>query len=76
LDRAANCLKQAKMEWDQACAHSEASGVARWLMENRDALLEQVSRTLEVKIEDQLPNLTTIKGPKRGLDKLLGEAKK
>jgi len=52
------------------------AGVARWLIENRDALLEQATRTLEVKIEDKLPNLTTIKGPKKGLDKLLGEAKK
>jgi hypothetical protein len=69
---AANCLKQAKTEWDEACAHREAAGVARWLIENREALLEQVSRTLEVHIDPELPNLARITGPKEGLDILLG----
>jgi len=40
-------LKQAKMEWDEACGHGEVAGVARWLIENGDALLQQTSRTLE-----------------------------
>jgi hypothetical protein len=70
--RAANCLKQARIEWNAACTHREAAGVARWLIENREALLQQSSRTLEVSLEDELPNLATIRGPKKGLGSLLG----
>lgn len=62
LNRAANCLKQAKIEWDEACVHREAAGVARWLIENRDALLQQTSRTLEIKTEGELPSLATDNG--------------
>jgi hypothetical protein len=29
LNRAANCLKQVKLEWAEACGHREAAGVAR-----------------------------------------------
>jgi hypothetical protein len=36
LNRAANCLKRARIEWNEACAHREAAGVARWLLENRE----------------------------------------
>jgi hypothetical protein len=72
LSQAANCLKQARIEWNEACAHREAAGVARWLLENREALLQQSGRTLEVRVEDELPTLATIRGPKKGLDSLLG----
>jgi hypothetical protein len=70
LNRPANCLKRARIEWNEACAHREAAGVARWLLENREALLQQSTRTLEVNT-DELP-LVTVKGPKKGLDSLLG----
>jgi hypothetical protein len=72
LNLAQNCLKRARIEWNEACAHREAAGVARWLMENREALLRQSSRTLEVNLGDELPTMATIRGPKRGLDSLLG----
>jgi|SRR5208282_1082759 len=76
LNRAANCLKQARIEWNEACAHREAAGVARWLLENREALLEQSTRTLEVGVQDEFPALVTVKGPKKGLDTLLGASAK
>jgi hypothetical protein len=65
LNRAANCLKRARVEWNEAVSHREAAGVARWLIENREALLRQCSRTLEVNLGDELPTLATISGPKR-----------
>lgn len=49
-----------------ACAHREAAGVARWLLENREGLLQQSTLTLEVSVQDELPALATIKGPKKG----------
>lgn len=73
LNRAANCLKRAREEWFEAVTQREAAGVARWLIENRDALLEQAKRTLKVEIEDD--GLPTISGPKTGLEKLLGTPK-
>jgi hypothetical protein len=72
LNRAANCLKQARIEWNEACAHREAAGVALWLINNREALLQQCSRSLEVILDDELPSMVTIRGSKKGLDSLLG----
>ena len=46
LNRSQQCLKAAKMEWDEAVAQRECAGVARWLIENRKELLE--SRGIEV----------------------------
>ena len=47
LERSANCLKRAKQEWTEGVAQREVAGIARWLIENRPALLEQARRTLE-----------------------------
>jgi hypothetical protein len=71
LNLAANCLKRARLEWNEAVAHGEAAGVARWLIHNRDALLEQARRTLQVETGDD--GLPTVSGSKRGLEKLLGD---
>jgi len=46
LNRSQQCLKAAKMEWDEAVAQMECAGVARWLLENRKELLE--SRGIDV----------------------------
>jgi hypothetical protein len=76
LNRAANCLKQAKLEWEEAVSQREAAGVARFLIEHRAELLEQASRTVQVRPEPQFPGSVTITGPKKGLDALLGDKKK
>lgn len=47
LDRSAHCLKRAKSEWAESVAQREVAGIARWLIENRPALLEQARRTIE-----------------------------
>ena len=47
LNRAGNCMKAAKLEWEQAVAWREVAGVARWLIENRDKLLAEARRSLE-----------------------------
>ena len=47
LERSANCLKRAKAEWMEGAAQREIAGIARWLIENRPALLEQARRTIE-----------------------------
>jgi hypothetical protein len=39
LDAAAQHMKAAKAEWEQARAHTEAAGVYRWLIENREELI-------------------------------------
>lgn len=70
LDRAANHLKTAKLEWEEAAAQREVAGVARWLIETRDVLLEQASRTVEIKAE--FPGEVTTTASKKGLDALLG----
>ena len=46
LSRAAQCLKAAKHEWEEAAALKETAGVARWLIENRENLLAQARRTV------------------------------
>jgi len=48
LNRSANLLRQAKLSWDEAIAEREIAGVARWLIENREVLLEQARKTVEV----------------------------
>ena len=48
LNRSANLLRQAKLSWDEALAEREIAGVARWLIENREVLLEQARKTVEV----------------------------
>lgn len=72
LGRAANHLRTARLEWEEAAAQKEVAGVARWLIETRDLLLEQASRTVEIKAEAEFPGEVTITASKRGLDKLLG----
>jgi hypothetical protein len=71
LARSANHLKTAKREWNEASAQIEVSGVARWLIENRDQLLEQCSRTLEVNTTAEFPAVVSVKGPKTGLNALM-----
>jgi hypothetical protein len=44
-----------KLEWEEALAQREAAGVARWLIENREELLQQSSRTLEVRAVPEFP---------------------
>src|SRR6266566_4827560 len=46
LSRSSNALKRAKDEMDEAVAQREVAGVARWLMENREVLLEAARRTI------------------------------
>lgn len=70
LNRAANHLRIARQEWEEAAAQKEVAGVVRSLIETRDLLLEQASRTVEIKAE--FPGELTITANKRGLDKLLG----
>lgn len=55
LVRSANCLKQARLEWEEAVAQREAAGVTRWLIENREALLEVARKTLDAQASHQLP---------------------
>src|SRR6266576_2134873 len=46
LSRSSNALKRAKDEMDEAVAQREVAGVVRWLMENREVLLEAARRTI------------------------------
>lgn len=72
LGRAANHLRTARLEWEEAAAQKEVAGVARWLIETRDLLLESASRTVEIRPRAESPGEVTITSNKRGLDKLLG----
>src|SRR5207247_350019 len=70
LSRSSNALKRAKEEMDEAVAQREVAGVVRWLMENREVLLEAARRTI----------LHQAKGPElfesdAAIDKLLTRAK-
>jgi len=77
LNRSSNCLKAARLEWEEAVAQREIAGVARWLIENRDALLQMTSRTVDVRPVEELPGHVEISGSKMGFDALLGpEAEK
>src|SRR5207249_11004146 len=46
LSRSSNALKRAKEEMDEAVAQREVAGVVRWLMENREVLLEAARRAI------------------------------
>src|SRR6266566_1023549 len=46
LSRSSNALKCAKEQMDEAVAQREVAGVVRWLMENREVLLEAARRTI------------------------------
>ncbi len=72
LNRSSNCLKAARLEWYEAVAQREIAGVARWLIENRDALLQMTASTVNVRPVEELPGHVEITGPKEGLDALLG----
>ena len=68
LGRAANHLRTARLEWEEAAAQKEVAGVARWLIETRDLLLESASRTVEMKAEGEFPGeVVTITANKQGL---------
>jgi hypothetical protein len=56
LNRSSNCLKAARVEWDEGVAQREIAGVARWLIENRDALLQIPARTFDVRPVQELPS--------------------
>jgi hypothetical protein len=44
LDLAAQCMKRAKVEWEQAVAYREGAGVCRWLIVNRDDMIGVAKR--------------------------------
>src|SRR5437016_5299396 len=46
LSRSSNALKRAKEEMEEAVAQREIAGVARWLLEHREDLLEAARRTI------------------------------
>ena len=46
LSRSSNALKRAKEEMEEAVAQREIAGVVRWLMENREVLLEAARRAI------------------------------
>ena len=46
LSRSSNALKCAKEQLDEAVAQREIAGVARWLLEHREDLLEAARRTI------------------------------
>ena len=75
LSRVAQHLKTAKLEWELATAQKEVAGVARWLIECREQLLEQSRRSLEINPVPEFPNVLEVMGPKKGLDALLGPPK-
>ena len=71
LNRSSNCLKTARVEWEEAVAQREIAGVARWLIENRDALLQMTVRTVNVRPVEDLPGHVKITGSKIAFDALL-----
>src|SRR6266566_7690652 len=46
LSRSSNALKHAKLEMEEAVAQREIAGVARWLLEHREDLLEAARRAI------------------------------
>ena len=56
LNRAANRLKAAKLEYEEALREAEAAGVARWLIDNREELLVRARQTLEAKSAREFPS--------------------
>ena len=61
-----------RLGWEEAIAQREIAGVARWLIENRDALLQMTAPTVDVRPLEELPGQIEITGFKMGLDALLG----
>lgn len=55
LSRSSQHLKRAKEEWLEGAAQREMAGVARWLIENRAAILEQARKTIEVQTVATFP---------------------
>jgi len=51
-----------RLEWEEAIAQREIAGVARWLIENRDALLQMTARTVDVRPLEKLPGHVEIRG--------------
>jgi hypothetical protein len=49
LDLYAQCMKRAKSEMDQAEAYREGAGVCRWLIENRDGMINVAKRIADGK---------------------------
>jgi hypothetical protein len=47
LERSSKALKMARLELEQSVSSRECAGVARWLLENRKALLSVTDRTLD-----------------------------
>ena len=60
-------------EWQEAAAQRKVAGVARWLIQHREELLEQTARTLEISSDPQFPGEVAVTGPKKGLEMLLGD---
>ena len=69
LGRSSNCLKAARLEWEEAIAQREIAGVARWLIEHRNELLQMASRTVDVRPVEEFPGQV---GSKLGLVAPLG----
>lgn len=47
LNRSQRAIKAARLEWEEALAQRSVAEVARWLIENREALLEMGRRTID-----------------------------
>ena len=56
LDSSAQCLKRAKMEWEESIVQREAAGVVRFFIENRELILEQARKTVEAKVPVVFPS--------------------
>lgn len=55
LNRQANCLKAAKEQWGEAVRQATAAELARLLIEQRDAMLAEARRTVEVQAVLEFP---------------------
>ncbi len=49
LNRSQHSLKTARMELEESVAQRECAGVARWLIDNRRALLDVPTRALDAR---------------------------
>lgn len=47
LNRSQRAIKTARLEWEEALAQRSVAEVARWLIENREAMLEMGRRTID-----------------------------
>ena len=55
LNRSQQHLRAAKAEWEEAVSQREVAGVARWLIENRENLLDLVRQTINHASGDSFP---------------------